>query len=169
MAPFAYLKSLGSKFHILSSKSFTNRELAKNALNLLFHLIFGLPILALNFIMDSAYFWMFNVSKHVQSNEVFTDNSELTFASFYEVLLLCKRFLSQKIYSINAIVLIKLIRRQMQVQQKIEFLVFGQPVDPVSRYNYNKLREAMLKDVKKQLDSLGMQDFKKKVDEAYAN
>lgn len=83
MAPFAYLKSLGSKFHILSSKSFTNRELAKNALNLLFHLIFGLPILALNFIMDSAYFWMFNVSKHVQSNEVFTDNSELTFASFY--------------------------------------------------------------------------------------
>lgn len=57
----------------------------------------------------------------------------------------------------------------MQVQQKIEFLVFGQPVDPVSRYNYNKLREAMLKDVKKQLDSLGMQDFKKKVDEAYAN
>ena len=84
-------------------------------------------------------------------------------------MLLCKRFLSQKIYSINAIVLIKLIRRQMQVSQKIEFLVYGQAVDPVSKHFYKKMYESMQKSVNKQMDSLGMQDFKKKVDEAYAD
>lgn len=83
MAPFAYLKSLGSKFHILSSYSLTNRDLALNACNLLFQLVFGLLIFVINFFVDSVYFYLFNVSSKVQSNEVFTDNSELTFESFY--------------------------------------------------------------------------------------
>lgn len=75
MIPMAYLKSLGTKLHILSSRSFSNKDLLKNALNLIFYIILGIPILCLNFFADSAYFWAFNVSNNVQSNEVFTDNS----------------------------------------------------------------------------------------------
>lgn len=101
-------------------------------MSLIFYAVLGIPILCVNFFADTAYFWAFNVSNNVQSNEVFTDNSQLTFQSFYEIMLLCKRFLSQKIYSIDAIVLVKLIRKQLQVQQKIEFLIFGQPTDPIS-------------------------------------
>ena len=62
MMPFAYLKSLGSKLHILSSRSYTNKDLAMNALNLTIMLFFGLLIFIFNFMMDSFYFWRFNIS-----------------------------------------------------------------------------------------------------------
>ena len=94
MIPLAFLKSMGTKFHILSSRSYTNKDLLRNAINLLFYTVMGVPILCVNFFADSMYFWAFNVSKNVQSNEVFTENSQLTFQSFYEIMLLCKRFLS---------------------------------------------------------------------------
>lgn len=37
----------------------------------------------------------------------------------------------------------------MQVSQKIEFLVYGQAVDPVSKHLYNQMQEKMIKTVKK--------------------
>ena len=37
----------------------------------------------------------------------------------------------------------------MGIATKLEFLVYGQTVDPVSKYHYDKLREKMLKKVNK--------------------
>lgn len=58
MAPLAYLKALGAKLYILTSKSHTNRALLFNSLELAFYLVFGIPCQVMSFLCDSIYFWI---------------------------------------------------------------------------------------------------------------
>lgn len=173
MAPMAYLKSLGSKFYILSAKSHTNKRLIINSLKLAFYLLFGLLIQGLNFLADSIYFWIFNLDEDVQTNEVFKEQSNMTFESFQSIMYTCQRFLSEKINSIDADDLVKILRRQMQVVPNLQYLLFNDAVHPMLRHQYREFAEKMRKQRLAQgsqnlMDSLTIKEQQQQVDEAFA-
>ena len=70
LTPFAFLKALSSKLYIMSSKSSTNKELLCNSFEVISYLIFGPVICVLNFLTDSIYFWIFNLTDKLATNEV---------------------------------------------------------------------------------------------------
>lgn len=70
MTPFAFLKALSSKIYIMSSRSYTNKDLIMNSCEVISYMIFGIPICVLNFLTDSIYFWIFNLTDNLATNEV---------------------------------------------------------------------------------------------------
>jgi len=85
----------------------------------------GPLILCMDMIGDIIYFWKNNFRSNLNKIIIVQEKSTITNRTLREIGMVCKQFSENKIKSVTSNALIKIFRLQFQVQQNIQFLMFG--------------------------------------------
>jgi len=127
MLPFAYLKSLSVKAQLI----FKGQNLRESVLNKLYFvgfMAFGFPSLIFSLGADMVYFWRNNFRSNLKKIIIERQRSTLTNDTIRELKMLCSKYSDQKIKSVYSIDLVKTFRKNFQVKENLQYLLFGQMI-----------------------------------------